>query len=162
MPSTLEQLSKATEADLRANGFGYRAKFITASVAALLEKPGGGSTWLQSLRTVPYAEASEALCTLMGIGPKTEAIPVDTHVWQLAIRYYTPNLKGKSLTKKEAVKRARRGKAAGAAADHDPALPSSLPVSDLKCRLVNFSGGQNVQPEPAPTLLLTMLGSPAA
>ncbi|KAK9811557.1 hypothetical protein WJX72_005824 [[Myrmecia] bisecta] len=106
-------LSKATEADLRADGFGYRAKFITGSVAALLEKPGGGSTWLKGLRTVPYAEASEALCTLMGIGPKvaaciclfaldkTEAIPVDTHVWQLAIRYYTPNLKGKSLTKKD-------------------------------------------------------------
>ncbi|KAK9811540.1 hypothetical protein WJX72_005630 [[Myrmecia] bisecta] len=79
--------------------FGYRAKSITGSVAALLEKPGGGSTWLQSLRTVPYGEASEALCTLMGVGPKvraciglllldrTEAIPAATHVWQLAIRY---------------------------------------------------------------------------
>ncbi|KAK9811639.1 hypothetical protein WJX72_007467 [[Myrmecia] bisecta] len=50
---TLEQLSKATEADLRANGFGYRAKFILGSVAALLEKPGGGCTWLRRLRTVP-------------------------------------------------------------------------------------------------------------
>ncbi|KAK9811903.1 hypothetical protein WJX72_012177 [[Myrmecia] bisecta] len=54
----------------RADGFGYRAKLIAGSVAALLEEPAGGSTWLQSLRTVPYAEALEALSTLMDIGPK--------------------------------------------------------------------------------------------
>ncbi|KAK9811337.1 hypothetical protein WJX72_002070 [[Myrmecia] bisecta] len=71
--ATIRALSKATEAGLRGDGFGYRAKFITASVAALLEKHGGGSTWLQGLRTVPYAEVSEALCTLMGIGPKVAA-----------------------------------------------------------------------------------------
>lgn len=31
---------------------------------------------------------------------KHEAIPVDTHVWDLAVRYYAPELKDKSLTKR--------------------------------------------------------------
>lgn len=109
---TLEQLKAATEEELRANGFGYRAKFITGSVAALSAKAGGGEHWLKNLRNVPYEKASEELCTLPGIGPKVaaciclfsldkhEAIPVDTHVWQIAIRHYTPELKGKSLTKR--------------------------------------------------------------
>ncbi|KAL3141464.1 hypothetical protein ABBQ32_005027 [Trebouxia sp. C0010 RCD-2024] len=109
---TLEQLSAASEAALRAEGFGYRAKFITGTVQALLAKPGGGQQWLLSLRDIPYKEASEALCQLSGIGPKVaaciclfaldkhEAIPVDTHVWQLAVRYYTPHLKGKTMNKK--------------------------------------------------------------
>ena len=109
-----------------------RAKFIVGSAALLAAKEGGGAAWLQGLRSVPYAEASEALCSLPGVGPKVRAgvpsaalpcagvlrsnrglsfgqvaacvclfsldkhaaIPVDTHVWQLAARYYTPQLKG--------------------------------------------------------------------
>lgn len=109
---TLEQLQRATEEELRAAGFGYRAKFITGSVAELASKPDGGHAWLLSLRTAPYHEASAALCALPGVGPKVaacvclfaldkhEAIPVDTHVWQLATRYYTPKLKGKTLSPK--------------------------------------------------------------
>ena len=31
---------------------------------------------------------------------KSDAIPVDTHVWQLALRYYCPHLKDRSLTPK--------------------------------------------------------------
>ncbi|KAK9811499.1 hypothetical protein WJX72_004844 [[Myrmecia] bisecta] len=54
--------------------FSYRAKLVTGSVAALLGKHGGGSTWLQSLHIVQYSEALEALCTLMGIGPKVAAL----------------------------------------------------------------------------------------
>ncbi len=41
-----------------------------------------------------------AACVCLFSLDKHEAIPVDTHVWQLATRYYTPQLKGKSLTKK--------------------------------------------------------------
>ena len=53
-----------------------RAKFITGSVAALLEKEEGGVKWLRGLRDVPYQEASAALTTLPGIGPKvTTPIP---------------------------------------------------------------------------------------
>lgn len=47
---TLGQLAAASEADLRGLGFGYRAKFITGSVAMLLAKPGGGAAWLQGAR----------------------------------------------------------------------------------------------------------------
>lgn len=109
---TLEQLAAATEEELRADGFGYRAKYVTGSVAQLLGKPGGGASWLMGLRDVPFEEAADALITLPGIGPKVaaciclfsldkhEAIPVDTHVWNLAIKYYAPHLKSKSLTKK--------------------------------------------------------------
>ena len=31
---------------------------------------------------------------------KHDAIPVDTHVWQIATRYYLPQLRGKTLTPK--------------------------------------------------------------
>ena len=58
----------------------------------------------------PYREAQTALAELPGVGPKVAAcvclfaldkhaaIPVDTHVWQLAVEHYTPGLEGKSLT----------------------------------------------------------------
>jgi len=107
---TLEQLSNASEETLRANGFGYRAKFITGSVKALNEKEEGGHQWLMSLRDVPYKEAATELMTLPGIGPKVaaciclfsldkyEAIPVDTHVWQLVTTHYRTDLKKKTLT----------------------------------------------------------------
>ncbi|PSC71264.1 N-glycosylase DNA lyase [Micractinium conductrix] len=70
---TLEQLAAASEEALRADGYGYRAKFITGSVAALLAKPQGGDAWLRGLRDVPFEEAAEALTTLPGIGPKVAA-----------------------------------------------------------------------------------------
>eukprot|EP01025_Chloroclados_australasicus_P062864 TRINITY_DN8274_c0_g2_i1.p1 TRINITY_DN8274_c0_g2~~TRINITY_DN8274_c0_g2_i1.p1 ORF type:complete len:372 (-),score=23.84 TRINITY_DN8274_c0_g2_i1:454-1569(-) len=109
---TLAQLQDATEADLRANGFGYRAKYVVDTVNVLCALNGGGVSWLQSLRKeATYQEAHKQLCTLPGIGPKVaaciclfsldkhQAIPVDTHVWQLACRYYTPHLKDrKSVT----------------------------------------------------------------
>lgn len=40
-----------------------------------------------------------AACICLFALDKHQAIPVDTHVWQLAVRYYTPHLKNKSLTK---------------------------------------------------------------
>ncbi len=71
-----------------------------------------GEAWLYSLRDVPYADALTALQELPGVGPKVaacvclfsldkhQAVPVDTHVWQLACRHYAPHLKGRSLTPK--------------------------------------------------------------
>jgi 3-methyladenine DNA glycosylase/8-oxoguanine DNA glycosylase len=42
-----------------------------------------------------------AACVALFALDKHDAIPVDTHVWQLAVRHYTPHLRGaKSLTKK--------------------------------------------------------------
>ena len=40
-----------------------------------------------------------AACICLFALDKHEAIPVDTHVWQVATRYYTPSLKGKTLNK---------------------------------------------------------------
>ncbi|KAI1768295.1 DNA glycosylase [Hypoxylon sp. FL1150] len=103
------------EAHLRDLGFGYRAKYIaeTARIVAK-EKPEG---WLESLinpenpgwsaKETPkggylptYRHAHEQLLLLSGVGPKVadcvclmglgwgEAVPVDTHVWQIAQRDY--------------------------------------------------------------------------
>lgn len=108
---SLEQLAQATEEELRKDGFGYRAKFITGAVRELSGKPGGGRQWLLGLRNVPHEQAVEELCSLPGVGPKVAqcvslfsldkhaAVPVDTHVWQLAVRHYTPHLRNKTLTK---------------------------------------------------------------
>ncbi|CAG9465666.1 unnamed protein product [Pedinophyceae sp. YPF-701] len=109
---TLEQLGRASDEDLRGAGFGYRAKYIVGCTEELRKKEGGGHAWLLGLRDVGQAEAIEALCGLPGVGPKVAAcvalfsldkhgaIPVDTHVWQIAVRYYRPDLEGKSLTKR--------------------------------------------------------------
>lgn len=108
---TVSQLTNATEADLRAAGFGYRAKFIAGAVSALNEKPNGANAYLHTLRhECSYKEAQAALAELPGVGPKVaacaclfsldkhEAIPVDTHVWHLATEHYCAELAGKSLT----------------------------------------------------------------
>jgi len=56
-------------------------------VAALLELPGVG------------AKVADCVC-LMSLD-KTNAIPVDTHIWQITSQYYMQNLsKTKSLTDK--------------------------------------------------------------
>ncbi|KUJ24062.1 N-glycosylase/DNA lyase [Mollisia scopiformis] len=116
------------ESHLRELGFGYRAAYIakTAKIVAN-EKPDG---WLQNLcnpepydpnpdqKPLPeggregYREAHEELLQLQGVGPKVadcvclmglgwgEAVPVDTHVWQIAQRDYGFGKgKHKSLTK---------------------------------------------------------------
>jgi N-glycosylase/DNA lyase len=112
---------------LRELGFGYRAKYIaeTASIVSE-EKPRG---WLGSLgnpenpgwATTPildtgdpitYKKAQVELLSLSGVGPKVadcvclmglgwaEAVPVDTHVWQIAQRdYHFGKAKTQTLTK---------------------------------------------------------------
>nr|DAD24682.1 TPA_asm: hypothetical protein HUJ06_026146 [Nelumbo nucifera] len=109
---SLERLSLVSEAELREAGFGYRAKYIVGTVKALQSKPGGGTEWLSSLRELDLDEVVDALSTLPGIGPKVaacialfsldqhHAIPVDTHVWQIATRYLIPELAGARLTPK--------------------------------------------------------------
>ncbi|XP_071947831.1 N-glycosylase/DNA lyase-like [Antedon mediterranea] len=99
------------ETKLRKLGFGYRAGYISSSADFIMQN--GGTEWVKSLRNVTYAEAKESLLKLKGVGPKvadcvclfsldkTEAIPVDTHVWQITARDYMPKLtKTKSLTAK--------------------------------------------------------------
>ena len=118
------------EAKLRSLGFGYRAKYLhqTACMVAdkpdgwldrlrnpespiLGAKPGPAGEWTASGRE-GYKEAFNELLALQGVGPKVadcvclfglgwgEAVPVDTHVWQIVQRDYKFG-KGKhsSLTK---------------------------------------------------------------
>lgn len=81
-------MSEKTFRDL---GFGYRAKYLVASVKMIEEK--GGIEWLESLRGQQNEEVRKELTSLMGIGNKvadcialfaldcTNSIPVDTHVF---------------------------------------------------------------------------------
>lgn len=112
---TLEALSKLSLAqlddELRAAKFGYRAKYITVAIHSI--QKFGGTAWFEQLRQMPYAEAREALLKLAGIGYKVadciclmslghlESVPVDTHIYKLAQRYYLPHLASKdNLTNK--------------------------------------------------------------
>ncbi|XP_034962785.1 N-glycosylase/DNA lyase [Zootoca vivipara] len=102
-PSLQAMAGADTEARLRDLGFGYRARFVSESARAVL-KTLGGAAGLQQLRAVPYEQARHALCTLPGVGAKVadcvclmsldkaEAVPVDTHIWQVAKRYYGQEL----------------------------------------------------------------------
>lgn len=71
---TLEQLAAATEEELRAAGFGYRAKYIVAATEVLRSKPGGGDAWLMGLREADYPSALEALESIPGVGPKAGSL----------------------------------------------------------------------------------------
>nr|XP_049699179.1 N-glycosylase/DNA lyase [Helicoverpa armigera] len=93
------------ESELRNLGFGYRAKFIHKSASQIVE--WGGVDWFNSLQDMKYKDAKVELMKLYGIGPKVadciclmslnhlEALPVDTHVYQIAAQNYLPHLRGK-------------------------------------------------------------------
>ncbi|CAG11321.1 unnamed protein product [Tetraodon nigroviridis] len=97
-PSLSALSGSSVEARLRDLGFGYRARFLQQSAKQIQD--AHGMQWLDGLRTVPYVQAREALRTLPGVGTKVadcvclmsldkaEAVPVDTHVWQIAKRDY--------------------------------------------------------------------------
>ncbi|XP_060065748.1 N-glycosylase/DNA lyase-like [Ylistrum balloti] len=99
------------EDTLRGLGFGYRAKYIGLTAKYIQENHS--DRWLMGLRNLPYNETKSELMKLCGVGAKVadcvclmsldklEAVPVDTHVWQIAARDYMPKLKqAKSLTDK--------------------------------------------------------------
>ncbi|HXH61451.1 MAG TPA: hypothetical protein VNI20_08840, partial [Fimbriimonadaceae bacterium] len=105
---TIEVIAALDEHELRAKGFGYRARTIPSIARQIVER--GGEEWLKKQKEAPYADAHRRLTGIAGIGPKladciclfalhhTEAVPVDTHLWQAATRHYFPQWKGKSLT----------------------------------------------------------------
>ncbi|KAI1315637.1 8-oxoguanine glycosylase ogg1 [Mortierella claussenii] len=104
---TMDALAQeGVEETLRQMGFGYRAKYI-ANTAKMISKMENGEEWLMGLRKLPYEEAHASLLTLQGVGPKVadcvclmsldkhDSIPVDTHVWQIAVRDYKFRFEGK-------------------------------------------------------------------
>lgn len=70
--------------------------------------------WIEKLKKLTYTDAKRTLMSLPGVGAKvadciclmslgfTEAIPVDTHVYQITAKHYLPelNAKYKTLTNK--------------------------------------------------------------
>ncbi|KPP78036.1 N-glycosylase/DNA lyase-like [Scleropages formosus] len=111
-PSIQALADSTVEACLRDLGFGYRARFLQQSARQILDSHG--PDWLLSLRRAPYLEARDALRTLPGVGLKVAdcvclmsldkacALPVDTHMWQIAQRDYRYSVATgrKSLTDK--------------------------------------------------------------
>lgn len=102
---TLETLAAIKEQELRALGFGYRAKFIVKSAHTILSLGAGFGAgqqqqWLNQLRETDMNTAKQELLQLTGVGPKVadcialfsldklDRVPIDTHVWQLSLRYY--------------------------------------------------------------------------
>ena len=105
-PSLQDLSENANEEDLREAGFGYRAAYIVSSANQVQEL--GGEGWLFALRDVSYNTAVEELQVLNGVGNKVascvalfaldkpDAVPVDVHVWEIAVKNYTPELRGKT------------------------------------------------------------------
>ena len=106
----VHRLAESSLPHLNLLGLGYRAAYIKGSAEAIMER--GGPAWLRGLRQRPYAEAKAALMSLPGVGAKIadcvclfsldkdEAVPVDTHVRQIAQRTYLRALPdSKNLTK---------------------------------------------------------------
>lgn len=85
---------------------GFRCANLNSIARQLSDRPG----WLNSLRGMSYEDARKGLLELRGVGKKIadcvllfsldkdQAFPVDTHIRQIATRYYLPEFEQKSLT----------------------------------------------------------------
>ena len=103
----VQTIAAIPEADLRAKAFGYRAATIPSIAKQVLTR---GEGWIEALKTADYNEVHAKLRELKGIGPKladcialfalhhTEAIPIDTHIWQAYTRLYRPDWKDMAIT----------------------------------------------------------------
>ena len=105
-PTPSDLLGDEVTASLRAAGFGYRDAYVTKTAALVCELAKEADptmnpeTWLEGLSTKTEAEAREGLLQFAGVGPKVadcillfgcgfgEVVPVDTHVYQIAVRDY--------------------------------------------------------------------------
>ncbi|XP_050071274.1 N-glycosylase/DNA lyase [Anopheles maculipalpis] len=112
-PSVASLSDKSVEEKLRELGFGYRAKYIQRSAEKIVLL--GDLQWFRQLCQLDYKAAHKELLSLPGIGPKVadciclmslghlQAIPVDTHVFQLA-KHYLPTLaKSQNVTDRQYV-----------------------------------------------------------
>ena len=86
---------------------GFRGEILRSVSRHILDQ---GEGWLLGLRDVPYHEAKAQLTAVRGVGAKIadcvclfsldkhQAVPVDTHVRQLAYRLFLPDMKTRSIT----------------------------------------------------------------
>lgn len=92
------RLADASLPELTKFGLGFRARYIKEAARQIIAN--GGAPWLVNLRDASYADAKAALMTLPGVADKIadciclfsldkdDAIPVDTHIRQIAARRY--------------------------------------------------------------------------
>ncbi|KAJ2832502.1 8-oxoguanine glycosylase ogg1 [Coemansia furcata] len=93
----------AVEQTMKELGFGYRAKYYAKTVERLAQL---GDEYLTNLRHISVDVARAELMKLSGVGPKVadcvllmsldkmDAVPVDTHIWQVAQKRYVGRLAG--------------------------------------------------------------------
>ncbi|MES1904935.1 MAG: 8-oxoguanine glycosylase ogg1 [Paramarteilia canceri] len=109
-PTLLDlKLPNLTE-QLEINNFGYRGKRIAEAVEFLLSK--GGEAYLKKLKSKSYNDTHKELCEIPGIGAKVAdcislmsmnhfmAVPIDTHMYQVAKAQYKLEPQAKTLTPK--------------------------------------------------------------
>jgi N-glycosylase/DNA lyase len=89
------------------SGLEWRAGNLVKVAGQLAARP---KDWLASVAQMDYATARGELQRIDGVGPKIadcvclfamakdQAVPVDTHVWNLTRELYLPGLRGKSPT----------------------------------------------------------------
>ena len=105
----IHRLAEASLPHLTSLGLGYRAGYVKDTAQAVMAH--GGAAWLMGLRRRSYPEAKAALMALPGVGAKIAdcvclfsldkdgAVPVDTHIRQIAQRSYLSDAPAtKSLT----------------------------------------------------------------
>ncbi|KAK7867753.1 hypothetical protein R5R35_002255 [Gryllus longicercus] len=102
-PSVSSLADPVVEKQLRSAGFGYRAQYVHQSAVKLTEL--GGEKWLENLKSLSYDDARQQLMLLPGVGAKVAdcvclmslgflgAVPVDTHIFQVAAQWYLPSLR---------------------------------------------------------------------
>lgn len=86
---------------------GFRGRVVKAVAGQLVAR---SVDWLSSLRSAEYERSRDELVAFQGVGRKIadcvllfsldkhNACPVDTHVRQMAVMYYLPEFKQKTLT----------------------------------------------------------------
>lgn len=105
---TPERLASAKPGHLDTLGsLGFRGENVRSVARQIMDR---GEGWLTGLRNVSYEDAKAELLCIRGVGAKiadcvclfsldkNEAVPVDTHVRQLAHRLFLPDMKAKSIT----------------------------------------------------------------
>ena len=93
---TLEEIKNITMDDLLADGTGFRARYIKHDIEYFIENP----KFLEQLKSMGTSEATKALSTLMGVGPKVadcillfslqkgEVFPIDVWVKRIMEKLY--------------------------------------------------------------------------
>ena len=101
---SIEVLARLDEGELRAKSFGYRAHSVISTARTIESR--GGEPYLDSLQNHPFDELLGELQGYRGVGPKvaecialfafdrTEAVPIDTHLWQALARLYPETVHG--------------------------------------------------------------------